>query len=365
MKEIKFIDLFSGAGGFSVGFEQVNGFKCVGAIEKTKIYADTHRLNHSDSNTICGDIREVDPGVFEDELDLIIGSPPCQSFSTIGHAKIRSLDKSKRDEYNFADYLYKDFFRFVEFHQPKVFVLENVQQFFTKKSGKILDSILKISKKLGYSCSYEVLNAVNYGVPQNRKRAIIIGSRDGEIGLPEGKFGASQPFRTVKEALSDLPLIHDDWRIDEVEYSKPTEFQYQRLLRGRKKIVSNNRCRVSNERAKKVFAHMSQGDIYMDLPKEVRRILPFREDIFKDRLKRLINDQPSWAVIAHIGMDGYMYIHPEEDRTLSVREAARLQSFPDKFHFLGNMREAYIQVGNAVPPIFAKEIAIHVSEYLQ
>ena len=102
---------------------------------------------------------------------------------------------------------------------------------------------------------------------------------------------------------------------------------------------------------------MKQGDIYMDLPKEIRQILPFREDIFKDRLKRLVLKNPSWTILAHIGMDGYMYIHPTELRTLSVREAARIQSFTDDFVFIGNQQETYMQVGNAVPPIMAKSIA--------
>jgi DNA (cytosine-5)-methyltransferase 1 len=123
------------------------------------------------------------------------------------------------------------------------------------------------------------------------------------------------------------------------------------------KTVKNNICRLTNERAKIVFSHMHQGCIYMDLPPDVRRILPFREDIFKDRLKRLVEKNPSWTVLAHIGMDGYMYIHPTEDRTLSVREAARIQSFPDDFEFIGNQQETYVQVGNAVPALMAMKIA--------
>lgn len=110
---------------------------------------------------------------------------------------------------------------------------------------------------------------------------------------------------------------------------------------------------------------MKQGDIYMDLPKEVRRILPFREDIFKDRLKRLVLENPSWTILAHIGMDGYRYIHPTELRTLSVREAARIQSFPDDFVFVGNQQETYMQVGNAVPPLMAQEIAKNVFKGLE
>ena len=128
--------------------------------------------------------------------------------------------------------------------------------------------------------------------------------------------------------------------------------------------VQNNICRMSNDRAKKVFNHMKQGDIYMDLPKEVRQILPFREDIFRDRLKRIVGDKPCWTVIAHIGMDGYMYIHPTECRTLSVREAARIQSFPDDFVFVGNQQETYVQVGNAVPPLLGKAIGESVQSYL-
>ena len=124
--------------------------------------------------------------------------------------------------------------------------------------------------------------------------------------------------------------------------------------------VMNNICRMSNERAKKVFSHMKQGDIYMDLPKKIRNILPFREDIFKDRLKRLVFDKPSWTILAHIGMDGYMYIHPSELRTLSVREAARIQSFPDDFVFVGNQQETYVQVGNAVPVLLAEQVAKEV-----
>ena len=151
------------------------------------------------------------------------------------------------------------------------------------------------------------------------------------------------------------------------EYSAHANLtDYQKIMRkNTKNTVRNNRCRMSNERAKKVFSHMKQGDIYMDLPKQVRRILPFREDIFKDRLKKLVLSNPSWTVIAHIGMDGYMYIHPEELRTLSVREAARIQSFPDDFIFLGNQQQVYVQVGNAVPPLLSYALGKSVLSTLE
>ena len=143
--------------------------------------------------------------------------------------------------------------------------------------------------------------------------------------------------------------------------------EYQKIMRANNKTdtVSNNICRMSNDRAKQVFTHMAQGSIYMDLPPEIRQILPFREDIFRDRLKRLMEDQPSWTILAHIGMDGYMYIHPTENRTLSVREAARIQSFPDDFKFLGNKTQQFRQVGNAVPPLMAQAIAVQVMKMLE
>jgi len=169
----------------------------------------------------------------------------------------------------------------------------------------------------------------------------------------------------VFDAINDLPDIYDGIRAKELPYSKSSKLtKYQKLLRNKNGLVDNNICRMSNDRAKKVFTHMSQGDKYMDLPKKVRNILPFREDIFHDRLQRLVLNEPSWTVLAHIGMDGYRYIHPTENRTLSVREAARIQSFPDSFIFNGNMREQYIQVGNSVPPLLAEALANSIKEYL-
>ena len=188
---------------------------------------------------------------------------------------------------------------------------------------------------------------------------------DDEINLFDESNNLKK-FNTVYDAISDLPNITDNWRISEVEYSKHKNLtEYQKIMRehNKKKTVMNNICRMSNERAKKVFSHMKQGDKYMDLEPAVRKILPFREDIFHDRLKKLVLDEPSWTILAHIGMDGYMYIHPTELRTLSVREAARIQSFPDDFVFIGNQQETYVQVGNAVPPLLAKALAGSVKNY--
>lgn len=387
---IKFIDLFCGAGGFAKGFEMTGKFQCIGGIDNKEAAIKTHELNFKNSVSVCKDIREFPPSEFEkllkgQKVDLIIGGPPCPTFSTIGHAKIQSVYKEKgglditNDPRND---LFLDYFGYIDYFKPKMFVMENVPQFLTKYKGATFQAVKElVARDLP---EYElvedvkVLNAVNYGVPQNRRRMILVGYLKGmkfkypEIThwFKEGKQNIDPnnddteidkllPHIDVYSAIADLPKITDNWRISEVEYSRFKDLtNYQVMMReNTQKTVLNNICRMSNDRAKQVFQHMHQGCIYMDLPSEVRKILPFREDIFKDRLKRLVNKNPSWTVLAHIGMDGYMYIHPTENRTLSVREAARIQSFPDDFVFIGNQQDTYVQVGNAVPPIFASKIA--------
>jgi len=388
--KLNFIDLFCGAGGFAKGFEMSGHFKCIGGIDNKKAAIETHKLNFPNSVSICDDIRNIPPDKFSElignkqEVDVVIGGPPCPTFSTIGHAKIQSINKKKKADITEdpRNILFMDFLNYVEYFKPKMFVMENVPQFLTKYKGQnFLEVKKRIENKLPDYKLIEpvrILNSVNYGVPQSRRRMILVGAVRGiEFSYPQithwfknGKFNIDpnneepnisklKDHVTVADAITDLPRITDNWRITECEYSKNKRLTtYQKIMRkSNGKTVKNNICRMSNDRAKKVFAHMNQGDIYMDLPPEVRKILPFREDIFKDRLKRLVLKNPSWTILAHIGMDGYMYIHPTELRTLSVREAARIQSFPDNFTFIGNQQETYVQVGNAVPPLMAKAIA--------
>lgn len=389
----KFIDLFCGAGGFSCGLEQA-GFTCIGGIELKETIAKTHALNHKHSKTVFGDIREIPPEQFAkeigtDHVDVIIGGPPCPTFSTIGDAKIRSVTGKPTSE-DPRNQLFLEYLKYVDYFRPDIFVIENVPNFITKYKGAIFNTAIEIIENIGKDDEgngegvyvvekpVQVLNSVYYGVPQNRKRMLLVAHKKKGISFnyPEATHYYDQedeasknlkPFVTVGDAIGDLPTITDNWRVSEVEYSKHEGLsEYQKLMRERNfaKTVKNNICRMSNDRAKRVFPHMPQGSKYMDLPPEIRQILPFREDIFKDRLKRLMADQPSWTVLAHIGMDGYMYIHPTENRTLSVREAARIQSFPDDFEFVGNQQDTYVQVGNAVPPQLAKAMGKSIMEYL-
>ena len=390
----KFIDLFCGAGGFSKGLEMA-GLKCIGGIELKEVIAKTHKLNHKFSNTIFGDIREIPPEKFADAIgtnhvDVIIGGPPCPTFSTIGDAKIRSVSGKPVSE-DPRNQLFLEYLKYVEYFRPEIFVIENVPNFITKYKGKIFNTAVEIIESIGKEDTedgeglYEVekpvqvLNAVYYGVPQTRRRMMLVAHKKTgkKYNYPEPTHYYDQDeedakklkkFTTVEDAIGDLPAITDNWRISEMPYSKNkglTDFQKLMRKNGNGKTVMNNICRMSNDRAKKVFPHMAQGSKYMDLPPEIRKILPFREDIFQDRLKRLVLAEPSWTVLAHIGMDGYMYIHPTENRTLSVREAARIQSFPDDFEFVGNQQDTYVQVGNAVPPLLGKAIGESIKNYLE
>ena len=381
------IDLFSGAGGLSCGFARA-GFNISAAADHVEVFCATHRLNFPNSRTVLAEIPDLAPAEFrrrarirKRDVRIVLGGPPCQTFSTIGLSKIRSV-RGESVSTDPRNYLFKNYFEYVEYFQPDVFVLENVPTMRTRHGGRLFERLLSLVTSLEYRPHVAVLNSAEHGVPQNRNRLFVVGTKGNrkfrfpppthtepeqsggdQLSLyqrPQGK-----PFVTVGEAIGDLPQINDGARLGLLPYySTEPQNDYQRIVRNPSGYVTNNVCRVSNARAKLVFPHMAPGSIYMDLPPEVRRILPFREDIFFDRLKRLDPQRPAWTVIAHIGMDGYMYIHPWQNRTLSVREAARLQGFPDSFVFTGNMREQYVQVGNAVPPLLAERLALCVKECL-
>lgn len=394
---ISVIDLFCGAGGLSMGFK-LAGYEIIAAAECNHAYSNTHKLNFPSSEIFTGDLVSMPPEKFaktfnleKSKVDVIIGGPPCQPFSNIGTPKINSLTKEGKKASDERKYLFEPYLDYVEYFRPKVFLMENVPQLATKEGGRLFQAILKRVEAMKYVATWTILNAVSYGVPQNRKRLFIVGidsklkntshafkfpmPTHGEVEDLSKLFISQIDFQfnssslksaaTVMDALGDLPIIFDGCREGELPYSKKSKLSnYQISLRRSDGVVGGNICRVSNDRAKEVFKHMKPGQKYMDLPPKIRKILPFREDIFHDRLKRLDPKKPSWTVLAHIGMDGYMYIHPWDNRTLSVREAARIQSFPDSFEFFGNMREQYIQVGNAVPPLMAKAIAEKIKSYL-
>ena len=361
----KVLDLFCGAGGFSKGFD-MSGFNISHSIDMNKVFIKTHKINFKESNSLSVDLNNFNPenlNLKKHHFDVIIGSPPCQTFSSIGQGKIKSLNKDiKKDIRN---YLYSNFIKFVDFFQPKFFLLENVPGFKSKYNGEMFKDFINKLKNI-YDISSDIINAKNFNVPQSRKRLFIFGQLKTckkKLMIFDGINNIKDKNFTVNDAISDLPKITDDWRLDSLFYSKDNQLnEYQKKMRVKTgTIVKNNICRISNPEAKKLFSYLKPGEKYIDLTKEIKKknnlLKNFQSKIIHHRIKRLPLRDISWTIIAHIGMDGYEYVHPTENRTLSVREAARIQGFPDDFVFTGNMREQYIQVGNAVSPLVSEYFA--------
>jgi DNA (cytosine-5)-methyltransferase 1 len=370
------IDLFCGAGGSSSGF-RLAGFNLVGALDINAAAAKTHELNFPECTTIVGDITTLSPQEFSERIgnkrvDIVIGSPPCQTFSSLSQGNIKSLGKDIK--LDIRNYFYKNYLDYVTYFKPKVFLMENVPGFQTKYKGEIFNDLLKyIEEQLPeYNVQHAVLDAKEFSVPLSRRRLFVCGYlKEYDFAFPVSNnafCSDGHKIVSVSDAFSDLPHITDDWRLDAVPYAAPAQNPYQEMMRAGLTTASNNICRVSNPKAKELFDKLLPGQRYTELSEEqqseVSLFDSFNSSVIMGRCHRLPLDECAWTVIAHIGMDGYEYIHPTECRTISVREAARLQSFTDDFVFVGNMREQYVQIGNAVPPLLSYAIAEQIKKAL-
>jgi len=361
------LDLFCGAGGMSLGFEMAGYYIGLG-VEKERLPHKTHCHNFGD-HCHLGDIRDIpNPKAFVlkhglEQVDVIIGGPPCQGFSRVGRGKLRSLKNDSSYIHDPRNQYYKEFIRFVEALQPFYFAMENVpdMQYYADREGLLLRKMLHRFQELGYMVDWRVLQADHYGVPQTRRRLFVIGNRLEQEILWPVKTHEGNPI-TVWQAISDLPIVPHGHRQDEMPYSPRCKLNdYQQLMRqGAGDVLYNHQTRWHNEQDLAAFAWLQEGGKYVELPDEYKR---YRDDIFKDKYWKLYRDRPSWTIEAHIGKDTYRHIYPsrkgepEPPRTISVREAARLQSFPDRFRFLGAFTRQFYQVGNAVPPLLARAVA--------
>lgn len=367
MSEPVVLDLFCGAGGMSLGFEMA-GYRIGLGVEKEELPFQTHSLNF-DGRCHLGDIGRIsDPLAFVREhglgrVDVAIGGPPCQGFSRVGRGKIRSLRQDPDYIHDPRNQYYQEFVRFVEAIKPSHFVMENVPdlQYYLDGEEPLLQKALRRFEGLGYTVDWRVLAAHHYGVPQTRKRLFIVGVPEGnDVPWPE-KTHERNPV-TVWQAISDLPVVPHGHREDEMPYELRRGLsRYQRLMRQESnRVLYNHQTRWHNEQDLAAFAWLPEGGKYADLPAEYKR---YRDDIFKDKYWKLYRKRPSWTIEAHIGKDSYRHIYPSHDgglhppRSISVREAARLQSFPDRFRFCGPFTRQFMQVGNAVPPMLAKVVA--------
>lgn len=344
------IDLFSGCGGLSLGLEQA-GYQVVLSVDNDPWAVESHRHNLPGSAveldlSQSGQIDSLVSLLRGINIDLVAGGPPCQPFSRAGRSKIRSLvqqgTRNRRDE---RRELWQSFVEVIERVGPAAVLMENVPDMALGDDLAIIREITVRLEACGYDVEARLADAWRHGVPQHRQRLILIATKDGR----PFEWPRDQKLVTLRDAISDLPRLRKTTGQPEMPCLEPkTPFQ-RKARRGMNghKVVWDHVSRAVRDDDREAFKMMKPGDRYGDLPEHLRR---YRDDIFNDKYNKLDWDSLCRSITAHIAKDGYWYIHPSEHRTLSVREAARVQTFPDKFRFAGPRSAAFRQIGNAVPP---------------
>ena len=340
MKSNNVIDLFCGCGGFSKGFEDA-GFEIVLAIDSWKDAIDTFNKNHHKPTGVTKNIydftnNEIKKIAKDNNVVGIIGGPPCQGFSMVG----------KREANDERNTLYLQYVRFVEQIKPEFFILENVKGLLTLKKGYFKKEIIERFSSLGYNVTYKVLRACDYGVPQKRERVFFVGLRKDIFKNEFFQYPNSvNHIVSTKEALSDLPSLDNNELATEYK-TKPTN-DFQKLMRKHSKSLKNNEKTEHTEQTKKIISMIPDGGNIKNLPEKYYKVRNY-----SSAFKRMNSKEPSTT----IDCGHRNYFHYEENRIPTVRESARIQSFPDDFIFLGTKTSQYTQVGNAVPPLLAQSI---------
>lgn len=401
---INIIDLFSGAGGLTEGFRNQQ-YKILGHVEKEKAACETLKLREVyyylkkknklevyndflNSKSSIEDLLKHVPqeklnkilnfeisqenihsifSFFDDlgeNVDGIIGGPPCQAYSTIGRA--RNASKKSSDE---RIYLYKFYIHFLNKYQPKFFIFENVKGLLSFRDADdefLLPRMKKEFEEAGYSLGYEVLNTKNYGVPQSRERLIIFGVMNEKKELIQEFFKNLKKYEEnevdVKTAFQGLPSLKAG-EVNNSYTNLSNDYVEQNFLQDSKTPLTQNIARPNNINDLAIYKIVAEAKKngknikYSELDSKLKTHK--HTDKFLDRFKALSWNSPSHTVVAHISKDGHHYIHPDtkQNRSITVREAARLQGFPDNYYFLDSRTSAFTQIGNAVPPIFSKKIA--------
>lgn len=347
MSTFNVLDLFCGAGGLSYGFESA-GFDILLGIDNDAKALETFALNHKGSKTICGDITEIayekdiKPLLEGKAVDVIIGGPPCQGMSLSGP---RKFDDPRNK-------LYLSYIRLVEEIQPKAFVIENVPGLVGLFKGQIKDSIIEKFTAMGYIIEYKIMCSADYGVPQSRKRVVFVGRKTGEFEYPP----VNTEIVTCSMALSDLPSLEEELGEEISDYITNPQNEYQILMRKHSNKVLNHVAASHSEKVKTIISLVPDGGNYKDLPEEYRNSRNFHV-----AWTRFASNKPAPT----IDTGHRHHFHYKYNRVPTVRECARLQSFPDNFKFLGNKTQQFRQVGNAVPPLMAQAIAEQLKKMLE
>lgn len=360
------IDLFCGAGGLSAGLEMA-GFRVLAGVDLFAAAGETFEATHPNAKFIGKPIQDVSidelmlvTGLKRGELTILAGGPPCQAYSVYNH---------QRGMHDARATLFREYLRIVEGMQPEWIVMENVMGIYSIAGGAAVRAIKDELGALGYDVKEQVLKAEQFGVPQERRRVVFIGNRVGApIRHPSPTHGKGLlPYTSIKDAIGDLVPLGNGEDLGIAPYASAPDCDFQHFVRG-------NRTRVSNHAAPRLgkvnearLAHIPPGGSWRDIPFD---LLPagMKRAKRSDHTKRY--GRMTWAglsctVLTKCDIHWGAYIHPEQDRAISVREAARLQAFPDWFEFSGSKTDQYIQVGNAVPPLLGRAIGMTIMELIQ
>ncbi|WAC22940.1 DNA cytosine methyltransferase [Blastomonas sp. SL216] len=352
------VDLFCGAGGLSEGFRQA-GFHVLAGQDYDEPSGATFSSTHHEAKFLGGPIQKVSTqallkaaGLKKGELDVLVGGPPCQGYSVYNHQ--RGVDDPRAG-------LFREYLRIVDGLRPKWLVMENVTGITSIAGGQIVDEIERGMGTLGYRVKKRILKAEEYGVPQERRRVFFIATRtDAPILFPDATHGSDrEKFVTIWDAISDLPVLANGEAAELLPYATGAVNEYQRELRGSAELVHNHSASKLSQTNMLRMQHIPQGGSWRDIPVH---LLPegMKRAKRSDHTKRYGRPRPTdlaCTILTKCDVHWGAYIHPTQDRSITVREAARLQSFPDQFVFKGSRTEQYVQVGNAVPPILGKRVA--------
>lgn len=368
------IDLFCGAGGLSQGL-RMSGFRPALGIDIDRHAISTFATNHPETVTLCQDIsslraRDIFDAAGTDDVALVAGGPSCQGFSTHG----------KRIEDDPRNFLFQQFVRVVREVRPRFFMMENVKGLLVYRKGHFRTTIEDAFRRIGYNVVSTTLCAADYGVPQLRHRVFFLGTRlDVPLSFPQPTHGSAEslfsprPHVTVEEAISDLPLMHGEFRRSEWHYASEPSSPFQVYARsGTGDIVSLHQANGLSEQAREIAKHVQQGQglrsvPVSDLPARFRRMRTISNgELRKDcttLYHRLSPSMPAYTITCYYrNVASGPFLHPYEDRSLSHREAARFMSFPDCYQFAG--ASVPRQIGNAVPPLLARAVGLQILRLL-
>ena len=348
------IDIFSGAGGLSLGAEMA-GFEIRYAVEIDKSAAMTYRHNHPGTLVLEDDIHNIDPLEHlrtDDHISIVFGGPPCQGFS-FSNTKTRNIQ-------NPSNSLFEEFLRFVSVLQPDWFLFENVEGFYRFEKGTLHNRVKQCFEELGYTVNDAIVVASDYGVPQHRNRFIMVGNRHGILFQFPDK---QEKVYSVIDAIGDLPELKNGQMDESLPYkcSAKEAGEYAQFMRKGSRTSKQNYVSRNADYVIERYKYIGQGQNWRAIPEKLMSNYKDKSKCHSGIYKRLIEDKPS-IVISNYRKN--MLIHPWQDRGLSVREAARLQSFPDRFIFKGTLMDIQQQIGNAVPPLLANAVFEKIKESL-